>query len=590
MFKILKLLTKKEWGLFALSVAFIVLQVWLDLKLPDYMQKITILVETPNSSMAEIWKNGLYMVLCALSSLGTAIVVCLIASKVSATLSYNIRSKLYNKVQSFSMLEINKFSTASLITRSTNDVVQVQNYMFIALQVLIKAPIMAVWAICKVVDKGWQWSLATAIAIVALVVVISVLMMFVIPRFKIVQKLTDNINRVTRENLTGVRVVRAFNAENYQESKFEDANQALTKTQLFINKTMSVLFPAIGLILDCLTLSVFVIGAFLIYNANAFDRVELFADMIVFMSYAMQVVMAFMMLIIVFVLLPRATVSAKRINEVLDTESSIKDGNADIKDSNGSGEISFENVAFKYPNAEEYVLKDISFTVKKGETVAFIGSTGSGKSTLVNLLARFYDVTDGEIKIDGLNIKDYKQTDLYNKIGYISQKAILFSGDIKSNIEFGENGKESLTEDEIKSALEVAQANDFVNSLEAGILAQVAQGGTNFSGGQKQRLSIARAIARKPEILIFDDSFSALDYKTDKALRAKLDKMESGVTKIIVAQRIGTIMEADKIIVLDNGVIVGEGTHEQLLSSCEVYKEIALSQLSKEELENAKEN
>lgn len=559
------------------------MEVWLDLKIPGYMNEITKIIQTPGSEMADVWRNGGFMMLCAFGSLGSAVIVSFFASRISAALAYRIRESVYNKVQSFSMEEIKNFSISSLITRTTNDVTQVQMVFVFGIQLLIKAPVTAIWAIFKIVGKGWQWSLATAIAVAVMIFVLSIIIIFAVPKFKKIQTLTDNLNRVTRENLTGVRVVRAYNAEQYQEEKFEKANKELTKTHLFTGKIMAIMSPAMSLVLNGLSLAIYWIGAFLINNSSPADKLNVFSDMVVYLSYAMQVVSSFMMLVILFMLIPRASVSAKRINEILNTSPQIIDGNG-ASNTNIKGEVEFKNVSFKYPDAKEYIIKNISFKANKGETVAFIGSTGSGKSTLINLIPRFYDATDGEILIDGVNIKDYKQEELHNKIGYIPQKAVIFSGDIESNLKFGENGKEELNENQMNKALEISQAKEFVDNLTEGIKSNVAQGGTNLSGGQKQRLAIARAIAREPEILIFDDSFSALDFKTDKTLRKEIKDKIHGVTTFIVAQRIGTIKNADKIIVLESGDVVGIGKHDELLKNCPVYQEIALSQLSKEEL------
>lgn len=583
MFKLLKKIKSYEWLLLLLSAGFIVVEVWLNLKIPGYMNQITKLIQTPGSKMSEVWKNGGFMLLCAFGALTSSIIVSFIASKISSALAYRIRKDIYEKVQSFSMEEIKNFSTSSLITRTTNDVNQVQIVFVIGIQLLIQAPLTAIWAICKIVGKGWQWSLATAVAVLIMVFVLGIVIIFAVPKFKIIQKLTDNLNRVTRENLTGVRVVRAYNAEEYQEKKFEKANNELTKTHLFTGKIMAIMSPAMTLVLNGLSLSIYWIGAMLINNASPANKLNVFSDMVVYSSYAMQVVSAFMMLVFIFMLLPRASVSSKRINEILNTNPKILDGEG-LTETNIVGEVEFKNVSFKYPDAKEYVLRNVNFKANKGETIAFIGSTGSGKSTLINLIPRFYDATDGEILIDGIDIKKYKQEQLHNKIGYIPQKAVIFSGNIESNLTFGENGKEKINANQIDNALSIAQAKDFVDGLEEGIKSNVAQNGTNLSGGQKQRLAIARAIARDPEILIFDDSFSALDYKTDKILRKEIKEKIKGVTTFIVAQRIGTIKNADKIIVLENGDVVGLGKHEELLKTCPVYKEIALSQLSKEEL------
>ena len=572
MFKLIKNFKKKDWLLIIVSIALIVMQVWLELKMPDYMSKVTVLVQTEGSKMSEILKNGGFMLLCAFGSLVGAVIVGYLIALLASGFSRNLRTKLFRKVEDMSMSEIKEFSTNSLITRTTNDITQVEMFIGFGLQLLIKAPVTAVWAITKILNKSWEWSMVTAVAVVVLLVVIGILTIIVMPKFKIVQKLTDKLNEVTRENLTGIRVVRAFNAEEYQQEKFQDVNNSLTNLQLFNQKTMSIMAPVMYLVMYMLTLVIYFIGAYLIKDALMADKIGLFGDMVVFSSYAMQIIMSFLMLAMIFMILPRAQVSASRINEVLDTSVSVIDGNVETKSEVGT--IEFKNVSFKYPDAEEYVLKNISFKANKGDTVAFIGSTGSGKSTLVNLIVRFYDVTDGKILIDGVNIKDYKLEYLYKLIGYVPQRAVLFNGTVNSNISYGE--------------AMVAQADEFISKMDNGYESHIAQGGTNISGGQKQRIAISRAIAKNPEIYIFDDSFSALDYKTDAVLRSELKKYTKDATSLIVAQRIGTIMNADKIIVLDNGESVGVGTHEELLKSCEVYKQIALSQLSKEELDNAK--
>ena len=584
MIKLFKNLRKQEWGLIALALVFIVVQVWLDLTMPDYMADITRLVQTDGSTMSEILTAGGKMLLCALGSLIAAVFTAMCASKIATSFAATIRGKLFSKVQSFSMEEIGHFSTASLITRSTNDVTQIQMLIAMGLQMLVKAPIMAVWAILKISDKKWQWTFSTAVAVIVLLFVVGICLMLVTPKFKKIQSLTDDLNRVTRENLTGLSVVRAYNAEKYQEDKFEKANEALTGTNLFAQRTLAFMMPSIQIVMSGLTLAIYWIGAVLINDAGMVDKVQIFSDMMVFSQYAIQVVMAFMMLVMIFMILPRASVAANRIQEVLDTKLTIEDGEGAKSSPDKVGEIVFDNVSFKYPDAEECVLKDISFTAKKGETVALIGATGCGKSTVINLIPRFYDATEGTVSVDGVNVKDYSQKELRNKIGYVSQKATLFTGTIESNVAYGDNGKDDVSEADIKEALDIAQASEFVDSLEDGSRAYVAQGGSNFSGGQKQRMSIARAIARKPEILIFDDSFSALDYKTDRVLREALAKSCKNSTRIIVAQRIGTIRDADRIIVLEDGKIAGMGKHEELMQNCEVYQQIALSQLSKEEL------
>ena len=584
MLKILKKFTIKEWLLSLMAVLSIVAQIWLDLTMPDYMNEITKLIQTEGSAMRDILIAGGKMLLCALGSLAAAVLTALIASRIASNFSANLRSLLFNKVQSFSMAEIGKFSTASLITRSTNDVTQVQMFIVMGLQVIIKAPITAIWAILKIEDKSWQWTLSTGVAVVLLLIVVITCVLISMPKFKMMQKLTDDLNRVTRENLTGLSVVRAYNAEGYQENKFDAANTALTDTSLFAHRVMAFMMPGIQLINSGLSLAIYWIGAILINSAGILDKVNLFSDMVVFSSYAMQVVMSFMMIVMISVMIPRASVAAKRINEVLDTELSLRDGERVEGESGKNGEVEFKNVSFRYPDSDEYVLSGISFTAHKGETVAFIGATGSGKSTVINLVPRFYDVSEGEVLVDGVNVKEYNQQKLRDKIGYVSQKAILFSGDIKSNVAFGDNGKDKIADSDIIDSVYTAQANDFVEKMDNGYDSYVAQGGSNLSGGQKQRISIARAIARHPEIFIFDDSFSALDYKTDKKLRSALAKDCKNATKLIVAQRIGTIRDADKIIVLEDGKMAGIGTHEELMNNCETYKQIALSQLSKEEL------
>ena len=584
MVKLLKKLTWKDFILAAVAFVFIIVQVWLSLTMPDYMSEITKLVQTKGSKMNDILIAGGKMLACALGSLLAAVCTSICASKISSNFSANLRGQVFHKVQSFSMEEIGNFSTASLITRSTNDITQVQMLIVMGLEVLLKAPIMAVWALCKISTKNWQWTASTGVAVVVLLSFVCVCVAVALPKFKKLQSLTDNLNRVTRENLTGLNVVRAYNAEGYQQKKFNDANDELTKTQLFANRTMGTMMPGIQMVMNGLMLAIYWIGAYLISNAQMFDKLTIFSDMIVFTQYAMQVVMSFMMLVMIFVLLPRASVSAKRINEVLDMPLSIKDGTKENGIDGKKGEVEFRNVSFCYPDAEKDVIEDISFTAHKGETIAFIGSTGCGKSTVINMIPRFYDATKGEVLVDGVNVKEYTQKALRNKIGYVSQKAVLFTGSIKSNVAYGDNGKKGFTDDDVKHAIETAQAKEFVDKTEGGIDAFVAQGGSNFSGGQKQRLSIARAICRHPEILIFDDSFSALDYKTDRVLRDTLRKTCADATRIIVAQRIGTIRDADKIIVLDDGKIAGMGKHNELMETCEVYRQIAYSQLSKEEL------
>ena len=584
MVKLLKKLTWKDFILAAVAFVFIIVQVWLSLTMPDYMSEITKLVQTKGSKMNDILIAGGKMLACALGSLLAAVCTSICASKISSNFSANLRGQVFHKVQSFSMEEIGNFSTASLITRSTNDITQVQMLIVMGLEVLLKAPIMAVWALCKISTKNWQWTASTGLAVVVLLSFVGVCVAVALPKFKKLQSLTDNLNRVTRENLTGLNVVRAYNAEGYQQKKFNDANDELTKTQLFANRTMGTMMPGIQMVMNGLMLAIYWIGAYLISNAQMFDKLTIFSDMIVFTQYAMQVVMSFMMLVMIFVLLPCASVSAKRINEVLDMPLSIKDGTKENGIDGKKGEVEFRNVSFCYPDAEKDVIEDISFTAHKGETIAFIGSTGCGKSTVINMIPRFYDATKGEVLVDGVNVKEYTQKALRSKIGYVSQKAVLFTGSIKSNVAYGDNGTKGFTDDVVKQAIKTAQAKEFVDKTDGGVDAFVAQGGSNFSGGQKQRLSIARAICRHPEILIFDDSFSALDYKTDRVLRDTLRKTCADATRFIVAQRIGTIRDADKIIVLDDGKIAGMGKHNELMETCEVYRQIAYSQLSKEEL------
>lgn len=582
MIKLLKNLRKKEIFLILISCVFIFISVDLELKMPDYMATITKLVQTEGSKMKDIVTNGGYMLLCALGSLICSIVVGFLISYIASKFSMNIRSKLFNTVEDLDMEEIKEFSPSSLITRTTNDVSQIEMLLGMGLQLLIKAPITAVWAVTKILNKNMSWSIITAVSLAILLVTLIIISLIVVPKFKIVQKLIDKLNNVTRENLTGIRVVRAFNAENYQENKFNEVNTSLTKQQMFNQKTFAIMSPMMYLVMYFLTLSIYYVGAYLINDASFSSKIGLFGDMIVFSSYAMQVIMSFLMLAMIFMMFPRAQVSAKRINEVLDKKVKLKEGN--ITSSKETGTITFKNVSFKYPKAEEYVLKDISFDIKKGETVAFIGSTGSGKSTLINLIPRFYDVTEGEILVDNINVKDYKEEVLNDKIGYIPQKAVIFSGTINSNIGFGKVNGKKVSLKKIKESANVAQASEFIEKLDNKYNSLVARSGTNLSGGQKQRLSIARAIARNPEIYIFDDSFSALDYKTDYTLRKELKKYTKFATILIVAQRIGTIINADKIIVLESGNCVGIGTHKELLKSCEVYKEIALSQLKEDEL------
>ncbi|EEU12527.1 ABC transporter ATP-binding protein [Anaerococcus vaginalis] len=585
MIKLFKNLKKIDIIYGLIAIIFIVFQVYLDLKMPDYMSKITVLVQSEVSELDEVLKYGGYMMACAFGSMLSAVITGYLISTVSARFSKNVGRKLFDKVTSFSSEEINEFSTPSLITRNTNDITQVQMFLAMGLQMLIKSPITAIWAINKILDKSWQWSAATSVAVVFLLVVVGIIMAIVVPKFKLVQNLIDKLNRVTRENLIGIRVIRAFNAEKYQEEKFEEVNADLTNLQTFNQKMFALMMPIMFFVMNFLALAIYFIGSRLIDGAMIAEKIELFGNMVVFSSYAMQVIMSFLMLAFIFMMLPRANVSADRINEVLNTKIQIEDGKKSYKDNGIRGKVEFQNVYFSYPDAEEAVLENISFTANRGETVAFIGSTGSGKSTLINLIPRFYDVSGGKILVDGIDVRDYPLKDLYNKLGYVSQKAFLFNESIENNINFGEGLKE-ISDKDIDKALEIAQASEFVNKMDDGKKSMIAQSGTNISGGQKQRLSIARAIAKDPEIFIFDDSFSALDYKTDAILRNELKKSTENSTKLIVAQRIGTIMNADEIIVLDQGKIVGKGRHKELLENCDVYREIALSQLSEEELYN----
>lgn len=577
----------KDIFLMLIAIALIVLQVWLDLRMPEYMSTITKLVETEGSKMKDILYNGGLMLACSFGSLIAMIVVGYIISYVSAYFSMNLRKKVFDKVESLAINEVKKFKVSSLITRTTNDITQIQMLISMGLQMMIKAPITAIWAITKILNKSFEWSMLTGIALAIVLVTVGVLMIFVIPKFKLVQKFTDDVNNSIRENIVGIRVVRAFNAEKYQEDKFNDINSDLTNTQLYTQKAFAFMGPIMNIVLYSLNLAIFFVGAYLIKGAMLSDKLTIFGNMIVFSSYAMQVIMSFLMLAITFMMFPRASVSAKRINEVLDEKITIHEGNvSSIKELKETGTVEFKNVSFKYPAAEEYLLKDISFKANKGDTIAIIGSTGSGKSTVINLIPRFYDVTDGEVLVDGINVKDYRLELLYNIVGYVPQKAVMFDGTVNYNISYGE-AKKKISKEKIKEAIKVAQAKDFVEKMDKDYNSHIASGGTNVSGGQKQRLSMARAIARDPEIYIFDDSFSALDYSTDYNLRKELKKYTKDATNIIVAQRIGTVLQADKIIVLDEGKCVGIGTHKELLKSCEVYKQIALSQLSKEELENA---
>ena len=584
---IFKQLKKKEWlGMFAV-VALICGQVYLELLIPDYMSEITTLVQSEVSVLSGILIAGAKMLVCAIVSAILASITGYIIARISASVSMRLRSEIFNKVQSFSTNEIKKFSTASLITRSTNDITQIQNFFVMGLSALIRAPIMAVWAIVKISGKSYQWSIATLVAVLVLFVAVITITTFVIPKFRKMQTLTDNLNNITRENLVGLKVVRAYNAENYQENKFSKANDELTKTNMTANRVLSVLSPLMNVVMNGLPLAIYWIGAYLINSAGVVDKLTIFSDMVVFSSYAIQIVMSFVMLVMVFIMLPRASVSARRISEVLNTNSSIVSGSGVVVNEKDKGTVEFKSVSFKYPDADEYVLENVNFKVKKGETIAFIGSTGSGKSTLINLVPRFYDVTEGEVLVDGKDVRDFDLTDLRDRIGYVSQRAVLFSGSVLSNVAFG-GGEVKPDEESVEKAIDISQSAEFVSKMEFGLNAHISQGGKNVSGGQKQRLTIARAIAKKPEILIFDDSFSALDYKTDKTLRSELKSELGDTTLLIVAQRIGTIKDADQIMVLDEGKVVGLGTHESLLKTCDVYREIARSQLSEEELNASK--
>ena len=620
MFRIMKYLSKAEIGQMLIALVTIVGQVYFDLKLPDYMSDITTLVETPGSDMKDIWIAGGKMLLISLGSVACAVITGYIAARVAASFTQRLRSLEFRKVESFGPAEMSKFSTASLITRSTNDITQIQMFITMGLQLIVKSPIMAVWAVCKIAGEGFEWTVATAMAVVILLVAVVILMALVMPKFKAMQRLTDNINLVARENLTGLRVVRAYNAEDYQESKFTKANKDLTDTQLFTNRTMAIMMPLMNTVMNGLMLAVYWIGAYLIEAAELTDKLTVFSNMVVFSSYSVQVIMSFLLMSMVFVLWPRADVSAQRVMEVLNTEPIVKNGTkraADIAKTGQTGTVEFKNVSFTYPDSREAMLQGINFKAEKGQTVAFIGSTGSGKSSLINLVPRFYDVSAGQVLVDGVDVRDYDMVALRDKIGYVPQRSVLFKGTVAGNISYGDKPGENdaveladtstpagrkrealqlaadaandgkLTDEQmsrVKAAADVAQASEFVNRMDGGFDSPIAQGGSNVSGGQKQRLSIARAVYRHPEILIFDDSFSALDFKTDRAVRDALAEEAKDSTKLIVAQRIGTIMNADRIVVLDEGKVVGQGTHKELLENCEVYRQIAESQLSESEL------
>ena len=588
MFKLFKRLTSKEIGLILMTVVFICLTVYLELEVPTYMSEITTLLQTPGTTTGDLWVPGLKMLGLSFASLFSLVIAGFVSSRMASSYTTRLREDIFNRVLDYSNSEIKKFSIPSLLTRTTNDITQIQVFIAMGLQVVIRGSIMAIWAMTKVVGKSDAWLIAVSVAVAAIILMTIVLVTLAFPKQSIVQTLNDKLNSVTRESLTGIRVVRAYNAEDYQDAKFGAANDEVTSLNIFINRFMSLFNPIMSGISSGLTLAIYWIGAYLIHSAASADKLGLFSDMVVFMSYGMQVVIGFLLMGALFIVLPRTLVSAGRINKVLALDSSIKEKDQAQTEGQSKGQVTFEDVSFRYAKNSEAVIEHVSFTAKAGETVAFIGSTGSGKSTLVNLIPRFYDVTEGRILVDGVDVRDYELKALRNKVGYIPQKAVLFSGTIASNLDFGESVETPLDEEKMWAALELAQAKSFVEEKEAGLESEVSQGGTNYSGGQRQRLAIARALARKPEILIFDDSFSALDYKTDRILRKELAEQTQHMTKLIVAQRISTIMDADQILVLDNGKVVGQGTHKELLATNEVYQEIAYSQLSKEELENGK--
>ena len=587
MFKLIKRLSAREWGMVGLTVAFIFLAVYLDLEVPSYMKEVATLLQTPGVGLDQLMGPGALMLGLSLASFASLVMVGFLAARLAASYTTRLRSDVYSQVLSYSDAEIKRFSIPSLLTRTTNDISQIQLLITMGLQVIVRGPIMAIWAMTKIVGKSEAWLWAVGVAVLIIILMTVVLMTLAFPKQAVIQKLTDKLNAVTRESLMGIRVIRAYNAEDYQDAKFEATNNEVTRLNLFVNNLMAIFNPIMSGISSGLTLAIYWIGAYLIASANLFDKVGLFSEMIVFMSYAMQIVIGFLLMGIIFFILPRSLVAAGRINEVLELEPSIHSpAQGQSPDPSLKGQVTFQNVTFRYAQEAEPVIQDVSFQAQAGQTVAFIGSTGSGKSTLVNLIPRFYDVSEGQILVDGVNVADYDLTELRKRVGYIPQKAVLFSGDIQSNLDMGDSLESPLTEAKMWQALELAQAKDFVEAKEGGLAEHVAQGGTNFSGGQRQRLAIARALARKPEILIFDDSFSALDYKTDRILREALTKETAHMTKLIVAQRISTIMEADLILVLDQGRVVGQGTHKELLKDNAVYREIAYSQLSKEELED----
>ena len=587
--KLAKRITGKEWGMILLTILFTCFSVYLELEVPTYISEITALIGTPGTQLDALWSPAIKMMGLSLLAFLSSVTVGFFASRVAASYTTHLRSDIFNRVLDYSQTEIKRFSIPSLLTRTTNDITQIQMLFTMGLQVVTRGPIMAIWAIGKILGKSEYWLWAVVVAVIVNVLMTTVLMTLAFPKQSVIQKLTDKLNSITRESLTGIRVVRAYNAEDYQDKKFEEANDEVTRLNLFVNRLMAIMNPIMMAISSGLTLAIYWIGAYIINDASLTDRLPLFSDMVVFMSYAMQVVMGFLLMGALFIVLPRTLVSAGRINQVLDLHSSIENpSDPQTANSSVNGQVEYRDVTFRYSKNSEAVVEHVSFKAEAGQTIAFIGSTGSGKSTLVNLLPRFYDVSDGEILVDGVNVQDYDLEDLRNKVGYIPQKAVLFSGDVKGNLDFGKSQETPLSETAMWQALELAQSKNFIEDKEAGLASEVAQGGTNFSGGQRQRLAIARALARKPEILIFDDSFSALDYKTDRILRQELAKKTQSMTKLIVAQRISTIMDADLILVLDQGKVVGQGTHKELLASNEVYQEIAYSQLSKEELEHGK--
>ena len=587
--KLAKRITGKEWGMILLTVLFTCFSVYLELEVPTYVSRITELLGTPGTELGDLWSPATKMMGLSLLAFMSSVAVGFFASRVAASYTAHLRSDIFNRVLDYSQTEIKRFSIPSLLTRTTNDITQIQMLFTMGLQVVTRGPIMAIWAIGKILGKSEYWLWAVVVAVIVNVLMTTVLMTLAFPKQSVIQKLTDKLNSITRESLTGIRVVRAYNAEDYQDQKFEEANEEVTRLNLFVSRLMAIMNPIMQAISSGLILAIYWIGAYIINDASLTDRLPLFSDMVVFMSYAMQVVMGFLLMGALFIVLPRTLVSAGRINQVLDLHSTIENpGQPQTADSSIQGQVEYRDVTFRYSKNSEAVVEHVSFKAEAGQTIAFIGSTGSGKSTLVNLLPRFYDVSDGEILVDGVNVQDYDLEDLRNKVGYIPQKAVLFSGNVKGNLDFGKSPETPLSETAMWQALELAQSKNFIEDKEAGLASEVAQGGTNFSGGQRQRLAIARALARKPEILIFDDSFSALDYKTDRILRQELAEKTQSMTKLIVAQRISTIMDADLILVLDQGKVVGQGTHKELLATNEVYQEIAYSQLSKEELEHGK--